>query len=249
LVIIIIRGVGFNGSPETLARNDETYRFYNETRTIFGDDRVIIVAITTGEVFTPQFIERLNRLTTRLAAVSGVDEALSLTNIKAVRREEGGISVGRLIDPGRVSRADAAELARLKLEVTSDPLYLHHYVSADGRTASVDIFLEALGEAETRAVAEEVERLAKSEANGDEVFLAGVPIVDARGIRSMFRDMVVLSPIAAVLCFGVFLFAFRSFWGAMLPVLTLIIGLIWTIGLMSLLKWPITWRRFPFRRP
>ncbi len=240
LVVILIHGVSFNGSPETLARKDETYRFYNETRTIFGDDRVIIVAVTTSDVFNAKFLERLNRLTNRLAAVAGVDEALSLSNIKAIKRENGGVSVGRLIDARNLSQADAAEFARLKQEVTSDPLYLRHYVSADGKTASVDIFLKALGEAEARAVAEEVERVAKSEANGDEVFLAGVPIVDARGIRSMFRDTLVLSPIAAVLCFCVFLFAFRSFWGAALPVCALIIGLIWTIGLMSLLGRPIT---------
>ena len=240
LAVILIRGVGFNGSPETLARKDETYRFYNETRALFGDDRVIIVAVTTSDVFTPTFLERLNRLTNRLGAVAGVDEALSLANIKAIRREDGGVSVGRLIDVRSLAHADEADLDRLKHQVTSDPLYLHHYVSADGRTASVDIFLKPLGEAEARAVAEQVERVAKSEADGDEVFLAGVPIVDARGIRSMVRDTLVLSPIAAALCFGVFLLAFRSFWGAALPVCALIIGLIWTIGLMSLLGRPIT---------
>jgi predicted RND superfamily exporter protein len=240
LAVIFVRGIGFNGSPETLARKDDTYRFYNETRTIFGDDRVIIVAVTTSDVFTATFLERLNRLTNRLAAVAGIDEALSLSNIKAIKREDGGVSVGRLIDARTLGQADAAEFARLKEEVTNDPLYLRHYVSADGKTASVDIFLKPLGEAETRAVAEQVERVAKSEANGDEVFVAGVPIVDARGIRSMFRDTLVLSPVAALLCFGVFLFAFRSFWGAALPMCALIIGLIWTIGLMSLLGRPIT---------
>jgi predicted RND superfamily exporter protein len=56
----------------------------------------------------------------------------------------------------------------------------------------------------------------------------------------MLRDMLVLSPIAAVLCLGVFLFAFRSFWGAALPMAALVIGLIWTIGLMSLARRPIT---------
>ena len=32
LAVIFTRGISFNGSPETLARKDETYRFYNETR-------------------------------------------------------------------------------------------------------------------------------------------------------------------------------------------------------------------------
>jgi uncharacterized protein len=240
LAIILLFGVSFNGSPETLARKDETYDFYNETRRVFGDDHVIIVAITTTDVFNAGFLVKLNRLTERLAALSGVDQALSLTNIKAAKKVEGGISIGRLIDLRSLEQLDANSLAQLKNDVTNDPLYARHYVSTDGATAAIDVFLKTMGEAESRQVAEEVERLAKSEANGDDIFLAGVPIIDARGIKSMLRDMLVLSPVAAVLCFGVFLFAFRSFWGAVLPMSALIIGLIWTIGLMSLLGKPIT---------
>ena len=132
------------------------------------------------------------------------------------------------------------ELARLKEEITRDPLYARQYVSTDGRTAAINVFLKSLGEAESRAVAEEVERVAKTEAGADEVFLSGVPVIDARGIRSMLRDMLVLSPLAAVLCFVIFLAAFRSFWGAALPMAALIIGLVWTIGVMTLLGRPIT---------
>jgi uncharacterized protein len=245
IAIISMYGISFNGSPETLARKDETFFFFNETRKIFGDDRVIIVAITTDEVFTSAFLERLDRLTNKLAAVAGVDQALSLTNIKAIKRNQTDVSVGRLIDPRTLGQADADQLETLKQQVTRDPLYARHYVSVDGKTAAIDVLLKSLSESQTRAVAEQLERLATSEANGDEVFLSGIAIVDARGIRSMLRDMLVLSPIAAALCFGVFLFAFRSLWGALLPMATLIIGLIWTIGLMSLLGRPITLATLP----
>lgn len=240
LAVIIIRGISFNGSPETLARKDETYRFYNETRSVFGDDHVIIVAITTDDVFTLQFLDKLNRLTLKLAAIPGVEQAMSLTNIKTIRRESDSISVGRLIDPYRINQASEQDLGKLKQEITTDPLYLRHYVSQDGRSTSVDVFLKTLDEAETRSVAEHIEREVKSEANGDEIFLTGVPVVDARGIRSMLRDTILLSPLSALLCFGVFLAAFRSFWGAVLPMCALIIGLIWTLGLMSGLGRPIT---------
>src|SRR6185436_8031062 len=60
------RGIGFDGSPQTLTRNDEALRFYNEVRASFGDDRVIVVALTTGDVFSPEFIQKLGRLTARL---------------------------------------------------------------------------------------------------------------------------------------------------------------------------------------
>jgi predicted RND superfamily exporter protein len=175
LAIILLCGVSFNGSPETLARKDETYDFYNETKRVFGDDHVIIIAITTTDVFSANFLVRLNHLTERLAAVNGVDQALSLTNIKAVKKVEGGISIGRLIDLQNLGQSDPNSLARLKDDVTSDPLYARHYVSTDGTTAAIDVFLKTQGEAESRQVAEEIERLAKAEANGDDIFLAGVP--------------------------------------------------------------------------
>ncbi|HSB12463.1 MAG TPA: MMPL family transporter [Blastocatellia bacterium] len=240
LAVILIRGISFNGSPETLARKDETFKFYNETRAIFGDDRVIVAGITTTDVFNAAFLRRLDRLTNRLASIDGVDQTISLTNAKAIRRAEGAVRVGPLIGSASLFQGDRGELARLREEVTRDPLYARHYVSVDGRTAAVDVFLKPLDEARTREVAEQVESVAKSEANGDEVFLSGVPIVDARGIRSMLRDMLVLSPIAAVLCFVVFLLAFRTWWGAALPMAALLIGLVWTIGLMSLFGRPIT---------
>lgn len=234
---IATRGVSFNGSPETLARKDSALQFFQETRETFGDDRVIIVALTTQDVFRASFIEKLERLTKRLAELDGVDETQSLANIKAIRRASDGVIIERLIAPGSHNEV---QLAKLKEEVTRDSLYVRQFISTDGRTTAINVFLKPSGEAETRAVAEEVERIAKSEASGDEVLLAGVPILSARGIRSMVRDMLLLSPIAAALCFIVFLGAFRSFWGAMLPTAALMIGLIWTIGLMTLLGEQIT---------
>ena len=56
----------------------------------------------------------------------------------------------------------------------------------------------------------------------------------------MARDLLVCSPVAAFLCFVVFLFAFRSFWGAALPMMALGMGLVWVFGLMSLFGRPIT---------
>ena len=241
IAVIAARGIGFNGSPETLARNDSSLEFFHQTRKTFGDDRVILAALTTTDVFSRDFITRLDRLTRRLAALDGVAETISLTNIKAVRSHDRTVSVDKLIPSDLLSSPDADQrLARLGEEVTRDPLYVKQYISADGRTAAINVFLKTAGENQMRAAAEAVERLVKSEAEGDEVLLSGVPIIDSRGVKSMFRDMNVLSPAAGLLCFLVFLFAFRTFWGAVLPMAALIIGLIWSMGLMSLLDRPIT---------
>src|SRR5262249_20167906 len=110
----------------------------------------------------------------------------------------------------------------------------------DGRTAAINVFLAQLDEVQTRRVAEEVERIARSESAGEELLLAGVPIMDVRGIQSMFRGMLVCSRSAALMCMVVFFLWLRSFLGAVLLVSALIRGLVWVLGAMSLLGTPIT---------
>ncbi|HKY05192.1 MAG TPA: MMPL family transporter, partial [Blastocatellia bacterium] len=239
---LVARGVGFNGSPETLARKDSSLEFFNEVRSTFGDDRVIIVALTTADVFTTEFIERLDRLTGRLTRVPGVADARSLTNIQAVRRQNDSINVDRMIPRSGVT---GEYLSALRQTVTRDPLYARQFVSEDGRTAAVSVFINSLTESQSRAVAEQVEAVARAEAGQDELMLAGVPVMDARAIESMVRDMLICSPIAALLCFVVFLAAFRSLWGAILPMAALVIGLVWTFGLMSLTGSEITFATLP----
>ncbi|HJQ67410.1 MAG TPA: MMPL family transporter [Blastocatellia bacterium] len=233
---IAVRGIGFNGSPETLTRKDRELEFFNEVRTTFGDDRVIIVALTTADVFTPEFIEKLDRLTKRFKSIEGVADAISLTSLQAVRGSDDGIRIESLIP--RAATADL--LQRLKREITVDPLYARHYISEDGRTTALNVFIAPRTEAEARRLAEQVESVADAEAGADEVLLAGVPIMNARGMHSMARDLLVCSPVAALVCFLVFLFSFRSFWGAALPMIALGMGLVWTFGLMSLVGSPIT---------
>ncbi len=241
LAVLVTRGISFNGSPETLARKDSSLEFYHQTRQTFGDDRVVLVAITTTEVFTREFVTRLDRLTRKLSAVDGVAEAISLTNIKAIRSENRTVSVDKLIPSGLISGPDAdQQLSKLGEEIIRDPLYVKQYISEDSRTAAINVFLKSMNEPQMRAATESVERIVKSEAAGDEVLLSGVPVIEARGVKSMFRDMNVLSPAAGLLCFLIFLFSFRTFWGAALPMAALIIGLVWSVGLMSLLDRPIT---------
>src|SRR5262249_40695043 len=123
------------------------------------------------------------------------------------------------------------------------PLYVRQLVSADGKTAAINVFLKPLDEAQTRAAAERIETAARAENLPYRLLFAGVPIIEARGVKNMVRDFGLLSPIAAVLCFLVFFMVYRTIWGAALPTAALFIGLTWTLGLMSAFGKPLTLTR------
>ncbi len=233
---IFHRGISFNGSPETLSRNDSALAFFNEIRSSFGDDRVILVAITADDVFTRAFLSRLERLTNRLALIEGVSSVLSLTNAPGIKREGDEIKIDRLIPRA----ASPAELQSLKESITRDPLYARVYVSTDGKTTSLSVFLKTVDEERSQAITKEVERIAREEAAEDELLLAGIPVIDVRAIDSMIRDVLLISPVAFLLTFLVFLFSFRSLWGAVIPMAAMLIASTWTVGLMCLLGRPFT---------
>src|SRR5262249_37569647 len=145
-------------------------KFYDQVKGTFGDDRVIVVALTTQDVFTFQFVKKLARLTSDLEAVRGVEEAQSITNVKSIRRIGGDVVVDKLI-PGNATQE---ELKTIRGSVVADPLYLKNYISEDGRTAGINVFLKQMDESETRRVAREISHIARSEAGGDDLILAGV---------------------------------------------------------------------------
>ncbi|HEU4388379.1 MAG TPA: hypothetical protein VFV34_11320, partial [Blastocatellia bacterium] len=128
IAVSVSRGVKFNLSFETLTQHDDHFQFYEDVRRTFGDDRVIIVALTTRDVFNRDFLSRLGRLSGRLAALRGVEEVQSLTNIKAARRTPDGVVIDRLIPPDSTEQ----QLGEIKSDATSDPLYAGNVVSGDG---------------------------------------------------------------------------------------------------------------------
>jgi predicted RND superfamily exporter protein len=234
--VIAIRGIHFNGSLESLARKDSDSQFYDQVKGAFGDDRVIVVALTTDDVLTPPFVNKLAKLTSELETVQGVEEAQSITNIKSIRRVGDDVVVDKLVPPG----ASEEQLKTLRAGVINDPIYVKNYISEDGRTAGINVFLKQMDESATRQVAREVSRIARAGAGHDDLILAGVPIMDDVGINSMTKDMLLCSPLAALVCAVIFFLAFRSVWGAVLPMGAIMIGITWTLGLMSLMNRPIT---------
>src|SRR5215831_9120039 len=229
-------GLGDRDSLESLARKDSDSQFYDQVKGAFGDDRVIVVALTTDDVFTPPFVNKLAKLTSELETVQGVEEAQSITNIKSIKRVGDDVVVDKLVPPG----ASEEELKALRAGVVTDPIYVKNYISDDGRTAGINVFLKQMDESATRQVAREVSRIARAGAGHDDLILAGVPIMDDVGINSMTKDMLLCSPLAALVCAVIFFLAFRSVWGAVLPMGAIMIGITWTLGLMSLMNRPIT---------
>jgi uncharacterized protein len=76
--------------------------------------------------------------------------------------------------------------------------------------------------------------------NGVEFHIAGTPVVTAVFGSMIAKDMGVLMPFAIGIIFATLLLSFRSARGVIIPLLTVILSMIWALGIMAITGTPIT---------
>jgi predicted RND superfamily exporter protein len=110
---------------------------YNEFQEQFGRDDVILLALNPPEIFSLEFIERLDALHLAIERdVPNVAKVTSLINVRSTRGLEDELLVDGLLDEWP---RDADEMAAFRKRVMSNPLYENSLISKDGKFTSITI--------------------------------------------------------------------------------------------------------------
>jgi predicted RND superfamily exporter protein len=204
---------------------------YERARQLFGSDEPFVVALGADDVFAPEMLRRVARLTERLETLEHVHHVISLARAPDVRSRDGDIEIVPLLES---VPEDAAGLARLRETVLGNPLYRGTLVAPDARTVALFVHPERVDAApEASTLADRIEAVAREEAGGGPVWVSGIPYATARLADLLMRELVLLLPATvAVLCL-VLAVAFRTWAGVLLPVATVSLALVWTLGLLG----------------
>jgi predicted RND superfamily exporter protein len=146
-----------------------------------------------------------------------------------VRRVAGQVVVRPLYEtpPG-----EAAALAALRRAALGNPFLVGNLVSRDGRAAVVVVEPEPMTEREflRRDLDRTIERVAREAASGARVIVAGPPVVKAVTARMLVRDLSLAGPGTFVCMALVALLTFRTARGVLVPMATIAVAQLWTIG-------------------
>ncbi|ACL03520.1 patched family protein [Desulfatibacillum aliphaticivorans] len=143
LLALQIPRITVDTSAEALLhKNDPDRMDFNEFRDQFGRSEVVIIGARGGEVFSPEFFEKLRSLTEDLEEnVPYIKEVTSLINVRNTRGEADELIVEDLTEEWPESPED---FAALKKRVQQNPLYINHVISRDLKTAAIVIETEAV---------------------------------------------------------------------------------------------------------
>lgn len=247
LATLLVAGVGVFGLTK-LRNEDDVLVFlpedepevvtFKDVARRFGAMRVALIGMQPradapggGELFSPEVLEHISRLTEQLKGTTGVDRVVSLTNMTDMRPSEGGVDIQPLL-PAPIP-TDRAELLRIKEHALSLQQVRGNVISADGKAAQFMVFL-AEG-TKTQPLAEKARQLAIAELGPvAKVYFGGAPFAGQAIYDDTQHDVRRLTPLAMLLFFVVVLLAFRGWLPVVLTVSTVGLAGVLVLGGMGL---------------
>lgn len=223
-------------ADELLPRDHPFVEVTERVQSVFGNRYTVVIGITPrqGDVWQPAVLGKLLAVTDRLAATPGVTRAnlqsLAAPRAKDIAGNADGLLVSRLLDhvPATIAEAKA-----VRERLLANPAYRDVLVGRDERTAA--IFVEFAKDPKGFGhVMEQVEAaIAPSRGSDVSIAVAGQPVFLAN-LEIFSKRMAWLLPIAILLIGLVHFEAFRTVQGLILPLVTAVLALVWSLGIMTL---------------
>lgn len=200
--------------------------------TTFGSDELVVAGIEADDVFAPELLAKIDRVTRAVEQAPHVEKVFSLTNIESITGANDMLEVGELIE----QPIDPEALPATRRRALANELYVGNVVSADGRFTVViarlphyDDQFDYKVEAVT-AIREILDREL-----GDAYYLSGGPALDEQFYLSSEQDTVRSLTLMMALMIVVLWLLLHSVAGVLVTLATVLGATAWTIGLMILL--------------
>ncbi|MDR1030842.1 MAG: MMPL family transporter [Treponema sp.] len=207
---------------------------------VLGPSVMILVGLERpyGTVFDPAFLERVKDYSQAIELVEFVKSVNSIMSTQYITGDADSIIVTDLVAEDFMGTPE--EIAELKRRIMSWDLYrgalVSDNLSATQIIVNLDVTTEEAGRPEVIASLVNIRETAKEMFAGSaEVYVTGMPVISATINEAMETDLLVLIPLVVIVVLAVLFFSFRRFTFVALPLLTVIIAVIWTIGAMPLL--------------
>ncbi|MGK5093088.1 MMPL family transporter [Deltaproteobacteria bacterium TL4] len=262
LLIAQIRNLKMDTATEGFFHPDDpSIVAYNAFRDQFGRDEMIILMIESDQLFSLDFLTKLKKMHQEIEeSVPNLNDINDLISARKTIGQEGALIVGDLLEELPQTEAEVAEL---KEYVIHNKLYKNFLIDEEGRHTVIAIKTSAwstegqtdfggdfdtgtemlksqekrkpLSDKENSEIIAKIHEIkVKYESPDFKISFTGTPVVTDYLKRAMMRDMrfFTLLSIAGI---SIFLFLmFRRFTGVILPLLTVILSTLYTLGLMAL---------------
>lgn len=225
--------VSFDSSIDIwFLENDPNLLTYKKFLDRFGADEILLLGVFADEIFHPDTLKSLRDLTQKLEEAKHVHRVQSISNLRIIQADGDSIETSAFIKNLPKTEKEAMALKEKALRYKS----LREMISEDGKGTA--IFIELSHQANSFEGKSEMVRDVESliqDIPGLDIKMSGSPYIDEAFFRYSKQDFQSLAPFAALIVMLIIYLVFRKISETLVPIMVVIVGNLWTFGLMGFL--------------
>ena len=227
-----------------LPKKDPAYKDYQKFVEVFGEEgNLIIVGIQDSSFFRLDHFNRWERLSTELSGIEGVENLLSVTNTYnlVANRDEKKFEVVKTFPD---SIATQAELDGYVEKFHELPFYrkLVYNDETNAYILAITVNKDKMATKEREDLVRNIQAVCRAFEQDENVQLhySGLPYIRVVNSVKIRGELYMFSVLALAICIVVLFLFFRSLKAVLVPVVIVITGVIWAMGMLSLFGYKIT---------
>ncbi len=189
---------------------------YNAFKKVFGSDEIIRVVIKCDNVFDSITFRKIEQLAEKAAALDGVRRVISLPGVKKA-----------------VDVSGKWDMEKFSALVSPVDLFQKNLISTDRKTTALTLILK--NDADPDTIIQAVRKLLADSPKDLRLYQIGMPLVSEALVQFTEKDFFRLPPITFLLIAIILFYLFRKVQYVLLPLLSMGLALVWTLGLMTYL--------------
>ena len=225
-----------NDVKEYFPHDHPSYKRVRDLDTVYGSQILMDIAIDTTDntILTPDSIAVIKAITDEVTALPHVEKVQSLTNIDYIAGIDGGMSAEKLLPDDFAGTS--TELTKLKERIVDwQEMYNRVVISENFRGSQIVINIDKdITSPEMSVLYNQTSAIIdKNKANDLTIRLAGDPVLSQRAKEYMHTDLIGLIPLVSLVVLICLFLSFKNLEGTLLPLITVIVSTVWTVGLMA----------------
>ena len=229
---------------QVLPKSDSTMIVFNKFKEQFGQDgSIMVIGVKDKELYKLSNFNEWIALSQRLKKVEGIDNVLSIATVYGLEKDQKN---KKLIPYSIINSPPDSqkELDSLLQEIYQLPFYKGLIYSEDKETTLMALTLDRkLLDSKDRGVLmedmlDEIDLFKKQ--TGLIVRYSGLPYIRANNTSKVSEEIKLFILLAVLVTAAILLLFFRSFKSMFFSMIIVLVGVVWSVGIQSLLGYEIT---------
>ena len=223
-----------------------TNLLYEEFLKIFGEEgNLIVIGVKDNDLFSSKNMNSWNKLSKSFEDNKNVEDVITIQDLKKLKKD---IKNKRFdFEPLLKDSVESnSELIKLKKSLKTDfPVYDNILFNSKGESIRTAIFLKKsiVNTSKRKSFIYEdlIPKIEKFEkASKIDVHISGMPYVRTLNSQNIIDEIEIFIIAAILVTSLIFFFFFRSYRATFISMLVVIIGVMWTFGILGFLEYEIT---------